>query len=116
MSHDVTGSGEAQLASGWWTNVRHGTNAGWHTRVPLRPMPSGAQRRPESPRRARAQKRLPADVRQQLLDAIYGGQPFRAVPTDLGLTSNQVWGLAKTDPDWSEMLEAASRNRANFRL
>jgi hypothetical protein len=32
------------------------------------------------------------DVRQQLLDAIYSGQPFRTVLRDLGLTSNQVWG------------------------
>jgi hypothetical protein len=46
-------------------------------------------------------------VRQQLLDAIYGGQPFRTVLRDLGLTSNQVWGLTKTDTEWSEKLEAA---------
>jgi hypothetical protein len=25
---------------------------------------------------------------------------------ELGLTSNQVWGLAKTDDDWSAALEA----------
>jgi cytidylate kinase len=43
-------------------------------------------------------------VRRQLLDAIYSGQSFRAVLRDLGLTSNQVWGLAKTDPEWSEKL------------
>jgi hypothetical protein len=42
--------------------------------------------------RARAQKRLPVGTRQQLLDAIYSGQPFRRVLRDLGLTSNQVWG------------------------
>jgi hypothetical protein len=47
--------------------------------------------------RARAQKQLPAELRQQLLDAMYSGQPFRAVLRDLGLTSNQVWGLTKTD-------------------
>jgi hypothetical protein len=57
--------------------------------------------------RARAQKRLPVEVRQQLLDMIYDGQPFRAVLRDLGLTSNQVWGLTKTDEEWSEKLEAA---------
>jgi hypothetical protein len=55
----------------------------------------------------KAQKRLPAEVRQQLLDSIYGGQPFRSALRDLGLTSNRVWGLTKTDQDWSEMLEAA---------
>jgi hypothetical protein len=42
--------------------------------------------------RRRAQERLPADVRQQLLDGIYAGQPFRTVLGDLRLTSNQVWG------------------------
>jgi hypothetical protein len=26
---------------------------------------------------------------------------------DLGLTSNQVWGLTRTDMEWSEQLEAA---------
>jgi len=37
-----------------------------------------------------SQQRLPVEVRQQLLDAIYGGQSFRTVLRDLGLTSNQV--------------------------
>jgi len=46
-------------------------------------------------------------VRQQLLDAIYGGQPFRTVLRELGLTSNQVFGLAKTDEKWSRALDAA---------
>jgi hypothetical protein len=57
--------------------------------------------------RARAKTRLPDEVRQQLLDAIYDGQPFRTALRDLGLTSNQVWGLTKTDHEWSEKLEAA---------
>jgi hypothetical protein len=48
--------------------------------------------------RRKAQERLPAKVRQQLLEAIHSGQPFRAVLRDLGLTPNQVWGLTKTDP------------------
>jgi hypothetical protein len=41
--------------------------------------------------RRKAQERFPADVRQQLLDAIYGGRAFRTVLRELGLTSNQVW-------------------------
>jgi hypothetical protein len=57
--------------------------------------------------RRRAQERLPAKVRQQLLDAIYSGQPFRTALRDLGLTSNQVWGLTKTDQEWSAKLDAA---------
>ena len=46
-------------------------------------------------------------MRQQLLDGIYAGQPFRQVLRDLGLTSNQVWGLTKTDQEWSEKLDKA---------
>jgi hypothetical protein len=42
--------------------------------------------------RARAQTRLPPDLRRQLLDAIYAGKPFRTTIRDLGLTPNQVWG------------------------
>jgi hypothetical protein len=57
--------------------------------------------------RARAQKRLPIEVRQRLLDAIYSGQPFRTALRDLDLTPNQVWGLAKTDQAWATSLEAA---------
>ena len=53
------------------------------------------------------QEQLPVELRQQLLDAIYDGRPFRTVLRDLGLTSNQVWGLTKTDDDWSAALEAA---------
>jgi hypothetical protein len=41
------------------------------------------------------------------LDAIYAGQSFRTTLRDLGLTPNQVWGLAKTDEGWSAALEAA---------
>jgi hypothetical protein len=46
-------------------------------------------------------------VRQQLLNAIYAGEPFRLVLRQLGLTSNQVWGLANTDEAWSASLDAA---------
>jgi hypothetical protein len=51
-------------------------------------------------------------VRHQLLDAIYSSQPFRQILRDLGLTSNQVWGLTKTDQEWSEKLEAAPGGNA----
>jgi hypothetical protein len=84
--------------------ARHGTSAGWHTGcrcTQCRRAHSDAQR---ARGRARARNRLPLEVRRQLLDAIYSGQSFRAVLRDLGLTSNQVWGLAKTDPEWSEKL------------
>jgi hypothetical protein len=37
-------------------------------------------------------------MRQQLLDAIYAGRPFRAVLSDLELTPNR---LVKADDEWS---------------
>ena len=37
------------------------------------------------------------EVRQQFLDAINTGRPFRAVLRNLDLTSNRVFGLARTD-------------------
>jgi hypothetical protein len=49
--------------------------------------------------RRKAQERFPAEMRQHLLDAIYGGQPFRTALRDLGVTPNQVWGLTKTDQE-----------------
>jgi hypothetical protein len=57
--------------------------------------------------RRRAQAQLPVEVRQQLLEAIYDGQPFRTVLRDLDLTPNQVWGLTKTDDEWASALETA---------
>jgi hypothetical protein len=44
-------------------------------------------------------------VRLQLLDAVYEGRPFRTVVHDFGLASNQVWGLTKTDEEWSKALD-----------
>jgi hypothetical protein len=57
--------------------------------------------------RHKAQERLPPEVRQRLLDAIYAGQSFRRALGDLGLTSNQIWGLTKTDTEWWAALDAA---------
>ena len=38
-------------------------------------------------------------------------QPFRTVLRELGLTSHQVWGLTKSDDDWSAALEAEPAGR-----
>jgi hypothetical protein len=57
--------------------------------------------------RRKAQERLPAQVRQQLLNAIHDRRPFRQALRELDLTSNQVWGLAGTDREWSTALDAA---------
>lgn len=77
------------------TNTRHGTSAGSHTGcrcTPCRRAHSDTQR---ASGRARAQKRLPVEVRQQLVDAIYAGQSFRSVLRDLNLTPNQVLGYGQ---------------------
>jgi hypothetical protein len=74
------------------SEAAHGTSARWHAGCHCtlcRRVQADGQR---ARGRARAQKRLPAEMRQQLLDAIYAGQPFRRVLRDLDLTSNQVWG------------------------
>jgi hypothetical protein len=47
------------------------------------------------------------ELRTQFLDALYAGQPFRTALRELGLTSNQVWGLARTDDEWQTELETA---------
>ncbi len=89
------------------TTTQHGTSAGWHTGcrcTDCRRAHSDTQR---AFGRARAHKRLPVELRQQLLGAIYAGQPFRTILRDLGLTPNQVSGLTKTDHDWAAALETA---------
>jgi hypothetical protein len=85
----------------------HGTRARWTSgcRCPAcRQAHANSER---SRKRANAQTRLPAKVRQRLLNGIYAGTPFRTVARDLGLTSQQVWGLTKTDQAWSTALDAA---------
>jgi hypothetical protein len=66
------------------------------------------KRRTTQPRfRRRAQARFPGEVRRQSLDAIYAGKPFKTAIRDFGLTSNQLWGLTKTDVEWATALDAA---------
>jgi hypothetical protein len=89
------------------TKARHGTSAGWHTGCRCMQCWAAHAETQKAFGRARAQKRLPAEARQQLLDAIYAGQSFRSVLRDLNLKPNQVWGMARVDRAWSAALEAA---------
>ena len=89
------------------SEAAHGTSARWHSGCSCTHCRCAQSDTQRAWGRARAQKRLPVEVRQQLLDAIYAGQPFRAVLRDLGLTSNRVFGLTRTDQEWSTMLKAA---------
>jgi hypothetical protein len=57
--------------------------------------------------RRKAQARFPTDKRQQLVDSIYAGKPFRETLREVELTSNQVFGLARVDEEWSTALETA---------
>jgi len=85
----------------------HGTKARWNAGCSCAQCRQFQSERVRARGRRRAQERLPDDVRQQLLHAIFDRKPFRQALGDLGLTPNQVWGLTKTDQDWSEQLEAA---------
>ena len=89
------------------TQAPHGTTARWNEGCSCTVYRRAHSENARVRKRARAHERLPADVRQQLLDAIYRGRPFRTVIRDLGLTSNQVWGLTKTNDEWSRALEVA---------
>jgi len=89
------------------SSAAHGTMARWNSGCSCarcRQIQSDAAR---ARGRRKAQERLPPEVRQRLLDAIYAGQSFRRALGDLGLTSNQVWGLTKTDKEWLAALDAA---------
>jgi hypothetical protein len=85
----------------------HGTRARWTSGCRCRACRQAHADAERSRKRAKAQTRLPAKVRQRLLKGIYAGTPFRTVVRDLGLTSQQVWGLTKTDQGWSSALDAA---------
>jgi hypothetical protein len=87
--------------------AEHGTQARWNNGCSCTECRRWHRDAERARGRAIAQKRLPADVRQGFLDAIYSGRPFRLVLRELGVTSNQVFGLAKTDEEWAEKLEAA---------
>jgi hypothetical protein len=99
----LTDSEGRQRGSG----AAHGTMARWNAGcscAECRQLQSGEAR---ARGRRKVQQRLPSDVRQQLLDEIDKARPFRTVLRDPGLTSNQVFGLAKTDEEWSRALETA---------
>ena len=85
----------------------HGTTARWNDGCSCATCRTAHRDIARVRKRANAQERLPAAVRQEVLDGIYAGRPFCTVLRDLGLTPNQVWGLTKTDQDWSEKLDAA---------
>jgi hypothetical protein len=92
------------------TKGRHGTSAGWHTGCRCTQCRAAHAETQKAFGRARAQKRLSVELRQQVLDAIYAGQPFRTILRDLGLTSTRcacVCGLTRSDEGWSTALEAA---------
>jgi hypothetical protein len=84
-----------------------GTSAGWHNGCRCTPCRHAYNDAKRALWRARAQKRLPPKLQQQLLDGIYAGRPFRNLLREMGLTSNQVWGLTKIDHDWSAALKEA---------
>ena len=101
----LTGSMSASVRA--VTKAGHGTSAGWNSGCRCARCQRAHSDTQRMYGRARAQKRLPVELRQQLLDRIYAGQSFRSVLRDLNLTPNQVWGLTQSDEGWSTALEAA---------
>jgi len=89
------------------SQAAHGSTARWNAGCSCANCRTAHSDDGRARKRATAQARLPAYVRQRLVAAIYAGQPFRAALRNLGLTSNQVFGLSKTDEDWSTPLEAS---------
>ncbi len=74
------------------SSAAHSTMARWNSGCSCarcRQMQSDAAR---ARGRRTAQERLPPEVRQRLLNAIYAGQPFRRVLGDLGLTPTRCGG------------------------
>jgi hypothetical protein len=53
---------------------------------------------------------VPAADSRQWISLLESGTPFRQALTDLGITSNRVWGLARHDAEWSDALEAVLRS------
>jgi hypothetical protein len=103
--HGAAGDDSATLAR--VKETAHGTSAGWHTGCRCTQCRAAHADTQKAFGRARAQQRFPVELRQQLLDAIYAGKPFRTALRDLGLAPNQVWGMTKTAEEWSTALEAA---------
>jgi hypothetical protein len=76
-------------------------------RVSLRLVHSGTQQRPENSRTSPSAEAAPSPGAATAPRGHLCPQAIPAVLRDLGLTPNQVWGLTKTDDEWSAAVEAA---------
>ena len=101
------GSGERAASVPVVSEAPHGTSARWHSGCRCSDCRRAHSDTRRSWSRARAQQRLPNEVRQQLsMRSTQASRSGRYWAT-LGLTPNQVWGLTQTDREWSAALEAA---------
>ena len=96
-SGHARGSGDVATLTPVRAKYGHGTKGDGRAAVDAPPAERRTLTRKGRARRTNAQTRLPAKVRQQLLNDIYAGRQFKTIVRDLGLTSQQGWGITKTD-------------------
>jgi hypothetical protein len=56
--------------------------------------------------RVEAERQFPPDKRAALLDLLGQSMPFKQAVAQIGVQAHQVWGRARSDPDWGAELQA----------
>jgi hypothetical protein len=89
------------------SNARHGTNAGWHSGCHCASCTRAHSNDQKNWRTSPSAEAAPSPGAARAPRGHLCPQAIPAVLRDLGLTPNQVWGLTKTDDEWSAAVEAA---------
>ena len=55
--------------------------------------------------RRQAEKQLPPAVRVELIERLRRGELFASAVLALGISAYQVWGRARSDPEWGALLQ-----------
>jgi hypothetical protein len=90
-----------------WPQAPHGTRARWSHGCGCPQWPASAKRHWTGIRASEGTGPAPGGGAAAAPGRRLRRQPFRTILRDLGLTPNQVWGLTKTDEQWTSALETA---------